>query len=361
MKLIIAGGGTGGHLFPGIAVARELIRQQPESEVLFICTSKDIDQSILEKSGFRFYPLKLTSVSGGLINALKGIGLMLKAAVSARKELSRFVPDAILGVGGGSSVPTVLLAAGKRIPIFIQEQNLVMGKANRRLARFSRKVFLAYGQAGKAIVPRINSLVTGNPVRPTISQAYSSARTLGLRDGVFTIFALGGSQGSERLNTAVREAALNLKHSKAEFQFLHQTGQAQYQEIKDFYRKEGITAYTAAFIDEIEQAYVSADLVVSRAGATSIAELTYLGKPMVLVPYPYATDDHQMMNARMLAGKGAAICLSDDETLSGALCKTLEELIQDKARLEHMSRASAQLGPHGAAEKIVLEMLKAVG
>lgn len=355
MRLIIAGGGTGGHLFPGIAVADEFLAAGPQNEVLFVGTERGIEARLLPKLG---YPLELISGSGikglGTLSKIKSGLRLLNGYAQSRQILKRFRPDLVLGVGGYASAPLLLAAQGMGIRIFIHEQNAMPGLANRLLGRFANCIFLSMPESASYFGKR-TTLLTGNPIRKEILWRFQERiRSVG---GEFRILVFGGSAGAHRINMALLEALPHLAPVKDRIRITHQTGEKDLTAVADGYGAAGFQAGVVPFIDDMAQAYGSADLVICRAGATTIAEVTACGKGCIFIPYPYAADDHQRRNAEALLQRGAGFMILEEELTGEALAREVLELMADPARLAEVERRARGLAQLDAAQAIVTEMV----
>jgi UDP-N-acetylglucosamine--N-acetylmuramyl-(pentapeptide) pyrophosphoryl-undecaprenol N-acetylglucosamine transferase len=351
MRVIIAGGGSGGHLFPGIAVAEELVRET-KAEVLFVGSEKGIEARVVPKKGYRIKYLPAEGIMGrsfsGKIRALYKLALSF---FEARKVLSSIKPDIVIGTGGYASVGPVLVAKTMSIPVMIMEQNVVPGAANKWLGKLANAVALTYQESMGAFA-RPKCYLTGNPVRPEIFSAAKnpSYQLFGLEPGLFTVFIFGGSSGARSINNAMVNALNYMLDTREAVQFLHQTGEQDYQSVREAYRKLGFRAMVVPFIYQMPEAYSIADLVVSRAGATTLAELTALGKPAILVPYPHA-GEHQDFNARKLEEFGAAKLIRDRELNGELLSAELRRLINSPAERNEMATKSKAIGKPDAAQR----------
>lgn len=353
MRLLIAGGGTGGHLYPGIALAEEVKTRHPRNEVLFVGSPRGLEVKAVPRAGF---PLELVDVGPlkrqGLLGFVRGIFRLPRAFLQSNAILRRFDPDVVVGVGGYASGPLVLAAWLRRVPTAVQEQNALPGFTNRLLGRFVRACFIAFDEARQGF-PRAKTHLLGNPIRRAFLDNFLHTKPPGAR---LSILVTGGSQGAHVLNLRVLEALELLAPALGpRLEVLHQTGAKDEAEIAARYEKlapTGLVARAAAFIDDMAQAYAGADLLVCRAGATTIAELTVCKKPSILVPFPFAADDHQTVNARSLVASGAAILLPEAELTGEKLAAELRALEGDRDRLKKMSRQSALLGRPEAAREI---------
>jgi UDP-N-acetylglucosamine--N-acetylmuramyl-(pentapeptide) pyrophosphoryl-undecaprenol N-acetylglucosamine transferase len=358
MRLLIAGGGTGGHLYPGIAVAEEVM-SRPGGEVLFVGTSRGIEAKAVPAAG---YPLELLEVSGlkrmGLMGTLRGVGRLPGAWARSRAILRAFDPDVVLGVGGYASGPMVFTAALGGRPTALQEQNSVPGFTNRVLGRFVRRAFIAFPEAADRF-PAGKAVPTGNPVRRSFLAATvgRAAAPSGKPVGGGRILVVGGSQGARAVNDLVVAAAEVWARADRWPSLVHQTGGTDAGRVSAAYAALGKAAEThiqvRPFIDDMPAAYASADLVIARAGAMTLAELAILGKPALLIPLPTAADDHQSKNARAFAEAGAARVLSQTGTTGAQLAAAVSDLLIDPARRASMAQAMAARARPSAAKDIV--------
>lgn len=346
MRIIFAGGGTGGHLFPGLAVAREFQRRDGATEILFIGTEQGIEYRLLPKEGFKLETLTVKGLKGrgirGAIDALYGVPASL---VRSLKILGAFRPDCVIGLGGYASGPVLLAAKLKRMRCAIMEQNLRPGFTNKLLARWVDRVFTAYGES-KNFFPGAGVIETGNPVRWTGLPRVQ-------RGDKFTLLVFGGSAGARRINYAVVEALKLLGDLTDKISITHQTGSLDYDAIKQAYASLPFEATVTPFIERMDQAYGGADLVLCRAGAMTIAELTVFGKAAILVPYPFAIYDHQRGNAESLQQRGAAEMILDRELNGAILAERIRGYFTDRQKLARMAAAAGALGRPDAAARIV--------
>ena len=345
-RVVIAGGGTGGHLYPGVAVARELLRRQPDAIVTFAGTARGIESRLVPREGFELDVIRSVGLKGrSIVNALRGLAIVPVSLVDAWALVSRRRPDVVVGVGGYSSGPVVLVAALRRIPTMLLEQNAVPGLTNRLLARVVRAAALTYGDVGNYFGRR--GFVTGNPVRPEFFDSSIVDSASGRK-----VLILGGSQGAHAINVAMVAAAAELGRRHPGLEIIHQTGERDLADVREGYRRAGVAARAESFIDGVACEMKSADLVVCRAGATTLAELAALGRPALLVPFPKATDDHQTKNALVLADAGAAALLSEN-SLAQRLADMTSDLLTDDTRRASMSAAMKAFARPDAATRIV--------
>lgn len=339
MKVIIAGGGTGGHLFPGIAVAEELIARG--HAVRFVGTEKGIEARAVPKAG---YPLDLIDIAGikakGMKGTLSGLFRVPRAMRQSRAILRRETPAVVVGVGGYASGPMVLAAALNKTPTAILEQNSVPGFTNKVLGRFVKVIFGAFKTAENSFAKRKYRLV-GNPVRRAVREALGDGAGGAAGEGVLVV---GGSQGAHAVNELVFAAMKLLRAIGQAPRIVHQTGEKDREDFARRYAEAEIAADVRAFIDDMGAAYRGAAVVVARAGASTLAELTMMGKPAILIPFPFAADDHQTVNARELADAGAAYLLAQATTSPAELADAMRGLLEDGDARRAMAAASRALG-----------------
>ena len=358
--VVIAGGGTGGHLYPGIAVARELLRRRPDAVVTFAGTAAGIESRVLPKEGFALDVLRSAGLKGTSPAALaRGLRLLPLSGLDAWRILSRRRPDLVIGVGGYSSGPVVLAAAARRIPTMLLEQNAAPGFTNRLLARVVRSAAVTFDPTLAFF--RGRGFVAGNPVRPEFlvpGAATGEAGGAG-RAGPSRVLIFGGSQGAHAINMAMVAAAPRL--AAAGVAITHQTGERDRAVVRDAYEQAGLAARVEPFLYEMHREMKAADVVVCRAGATTIAELTAAGKAAVLIPLPTAADDHQRLNAEVLARAGAADLLEQKALTGETLAARILALAGDAGRRGQMAAAARSFARPDAARVIVDRALELIG
>jgi len=343
--MIVAGGGTGGHLFPGLAVA-EALRRRGSSEVLFVGSSFGIEARVVPAAGFGLRLLPVRAVRGRGWRGPIEFALRTPAALlTAWRALGEFRPDVILGVGGYASFPIVCAAWLRRIPTVLLEVNAHPGLATRTLSRLAQAVCTSFPEA-EAYLPRGVARCTGTPVRELRRERPTNA------SNTFTLFIFGGSQGAHRINIEAVAAVGLLRARIAGLEVIHQTGANDFETVEAAYERAGIPAEVHAFIHDMASAYARADLIVCRSGST-VAELTSLGKAAILVPYPFAADDHQRANAESLQKRGAAEMILDRELTAELLAERVLALAQDRGRLESIARKARELGRPEAAQAVL--------
>jgi UDP-N-acetylglucosamine--N-acetylmuramyl-(pentapeptide) pyrophosphoryl-undecaprenol N-acetylglucosamine transferase len=338
-RVVIAGGGTGGHVFPALALAAELSARAPGCELLFVGSRGGLEERLVPAHGYRLELLEVGKLRGeGLARRLATLAGLPRAGVRALALLGRFAPDVVVGVGGYASGPLVLAAAARRIPTLLLEQNSVPGSTNRLLARVADRVLIAFRRAARWL-PADRTLLVGNPLRPALVAQLRAPRTRAHDRVRPCLLILGGSQGAHALNELACGAAPLLAARLPGLRVIHQTGRADHDAVCRAYAAAGVDARVEPFIEEMAAAYSAADLALSRAGATTIAELCCAGVPAVLVPYPHAADEHQAWNAREIAERGGALALLQRELSPARLAELLAQLLADGERLARMGRA----------------------
>ncbi len=343
--MIVAGGGTGGHLFPGLAVA-EAVAAQSDAQVLFVGSAYGIEARAVPKTRFPFQALPIRGLRGRGWRGAAALAWQLPVALlQAWRIVGTFRPTLVLGLGGYGSVPVVVAAWLRRVPSVLLEQNVHPGLANRVLGHLARRVCTTFAESAR-FFPAGRTMQTGNPVRPLTSSARPTADH-------FTLFVFGGSQGAHTINRAAVEAAAIVAEQLSGLRVMHQTGPADAEWVEQRYRERGVAAEVFPFVDDMASAYARAHLVVCRAGASTLAELAAVGKPAILIPYPFAADDHQRTNAKVLERHGAAEVIADAELSGERLAACVLALARDRERLEQMGHAARQLAVPDAALRVV--------
>ncbi len=353
MRTIIAAGGTGGHLFPALALAENL--REKGAEILFLGRKGGMETKLLRGKGFQLRTISASSLKRGFSLATLSLPLIvLKGILESLTLFREFRPQVVVGTGGYVSVPVVLAAKAYKIPTILQEQNLLPGLATRLLAPLSEEVCLSFPESRRYLRGRL-VVVPGNPVRRMRRWKKEEAhKRLGLGVKGRTILLLGGSQGAHSLNMALSEGMEALL--RAGIGLIWQTGEGDYQWAAQISR--GLKVKVEAFFEDMGLIYSASDLVISRAGASTIAELTLFGLPSVLIPYPFATKGHQRMNALSLERRGAALILENEALTGKTLVEKVIPLLRDDKRLNKMAAASAGLGRPRAAEEMADSILR---
>jgi len=353
IRLAIAGGGTGGHLFPGVAAAREISSRHAGAKILFITGEKQMEARIVERSGYRRETIRVEGLKGrGWRKGVLTLLALPRSFIQARRILRDFGPGVVLGVGGYSAGPVCVAARWLRIPTAAHEQNSFPGLTNRLLSRIVNRVFISFEES-RSRFPGGCLVFTGNPVREEILSA--SPRAIPM-EGNLSLLVVGGSQGALAVNTAVVAALERLKKQGRWFDVLHQTGEADYERVLRLYTDLGIRGSVTPFIEDMARGYANADLVVGRAGAGTVSELAALGRPSVLIPFPYAANDHQTTNARVLSDAGGAELLMQADLDGDSLARILARFDDDREALAHMGRRAAEKGRRGAARAMAEEL-----
>jgi UDP-N-acetylglucosamine--N-acetylmuramyl-(pentapeptide) pyrophosphoryl-undecaprenol N-acetylglucosamine transferase len=348
MRIIIAGGGTGGHVIPALAIAQQL-KKQFDAEVLFIGTARGIETRLVPQAGF---PLELIQVG-----ALKNVSLMTRAKTmfdlpraigASSRMLTDFDPEVVIGVGGYASGPAMVAAIRRRLPTLAFEPNVVPGFANRLIAHWVSAAAVHFEETCKYFP---HCRVTGVPVR-------SAFFAIPMKNsGTPTLLVFGGSQGARAINQAMIESLAGLQTNIPGIHIIHQTGQRDYDRVLAAYQQSGISGEVHKFIDDMPETFGRADLIVCRSGASTVGEITAAGKPAIFVPFPAAADDHQNFNARALERAGAAVVVEESDLGAAYLVETVSALIGDFGRLQAMSEAARSLAHPKAVEEIA-EMVR---
>lgn len=357
-RIIIAGGGTGGHIFPAIAIANALKKRDQQTEILFVGANGKMEMEKVPQAGYKIVGLDIAGFNRSSL--IKNIGLpfkIIKSYFQARKIMSEFKPDLVVGVGGYASFPMLQLAQQRNIPTVIQEQNSFAGKTNMILGKKAKRICVAY-EGMEKFFPKEKIVITGNPVRAAISQSTitksEGLRFFGLDEDKKTLLVVGGSLGAKSINEAI-DAKLDELLS-AGLQLIWQTGKPYAARAKQ--RVQGKTGVWANdFIAQMENAYAAADIVISRAGAIAIAEMCVMKKPVVFVPFPFAAEDHQTVNAMSLVNKNAALIVKDDEVME-KLSVTVLELAKNEEKQNELKKNIGELRITDADTRITDEIMK---
>lgn len=347
MKVLIAAGGTGGHIYPGIAVAKEVLKRDAASEILFVGTSRGLENKIVPENDFKLSLINSAGLKNvGLAGKLKGLFILPKSFLEARSIIRNFKPDVVVGAGGYVSGPVLLMASLLRVPTLVMDSNALPGFTNRRLAPFVTKAALTFEDAlpyfGK------KGIVTGNPVRKEFFEIASKER-----GGKTNLLIFGGSQGARAISNAMVEALPDLPHGK--INVVHQTGENDFENIRELYNRAGwgdaatVKPYIANMVDE----FAKSDLIICRAGATSCAEIAAAGRAALLIPLPTAADDHQRKNAEALEKSGAAQMILQKDLSGKILAETISNLINSPEKITAMETAAKRLAKADAAEVTV--------
>ena len=360
MRVLIAGGGTGGHLYPGIALARELQRRNPAAVVSFVGTASGIEARVIPREGYELDLIRVAGLKGmSTMARLRGFGLLPLAALDAWRVISKRRPDVVVGVGGFASGPVLALAAARGRPTMLLEQNALPGVTNRLLSHVVRAAAVNF-ETALTYFPR-TGFVAGNPVRPEFFPAENEeandrfTQPIGIEGEpprAARILIFGGSQGAHAINLAMVEAASRLAATGLHLAITHQTGERDVDLVRTAYQRAGLAARVEAFIFEIDREMKAAQLVVSRAGATTLAELAASATPAILVPLRSSTDDHQRKNAEVVARAGAALVVDERDLNGDTIAAAIAALVVDAGRRRAMAAAARTLARPDAAQRI---------
>ncbi len=355
IRIAIAGGGTGGHVFPGIAIAKALSSNM-EVDLLWIGTGRPVEKRVLGEEGYDLKVLKVKPIKGSgpgaVMKAMAGLPIsILKAAAM----LYRFRPDVVLGVGGYVAGPVLVAAHLLRIPTALHEQNVIPGLANKLAARFTQRVFVSFPETERYF-PGKEVTVSGNPVRSDlIDQARRYKRP---SNGCKRILVLGGSQGARGINEMVTSALISVWNSGHIISVMHQTGERDVEWVRSQYAKADVPSEVSPFLTDIGRHLGWADLVIARAGAGTVAELAAVGRPALLIPYPHAASSHQDANAEHLVSAGAALIFKEGETGAVKLASAIQDLLDEPERLKQMAQKAKKVGRTDAADQIAKGLIK---
>jgi UDP-N-acetylglucosamine--N-acetylmuramyl-(pentapeptide) pyrophosphoryl-undecaprenol N-acetylglucosamine transferase len=364
MKLVIAAGGTGGHVYPAVALAREAMRQEADTQVLFVGTTRGIESKVVPREGFDLRLITALPVMGmgpwAVLRAMLAMPVGLWQAIAILRERR---PDVVISIGGYTSPPVVMAAWLLRLPLALVEPNACPGQANRMLAPLATRIFAAF-ETARAYFPAGKVRIVGTPIRREfVEESEGETSSLVTRhsspeSGRMTLLAFGGSQGAHAINQAMIEAAPLLRRQSAPLRIVHQTGEADRAAVAAAYERAGFGADEARvepYLYDMPAVVRGADLVVARAGAVSVAELTACGKPAILIPLPHAIAGHQEHNARALEAAGAAVVVRQHELTGSRLAETVGRLLADRVRLSRMGECSRALGRPDSAAAIIAQ------
>jgi UDP-N-acetylglucosamine--N-acetylmuramyl-(pentapeptide) pyrophosphoryl-undecaprenol N-acetylglucosamine transferase len=354
MRVLIAAGGTGGHIYPGIAVAQEIVRRDASSKVQFVGTARGLETRLVPQAGFELSLIESAGLKNVSLSArVKGVALLPKSFLSARRLMRQFRPEVVVGAGGYVSGPVVLTAALTKLPTLVMESNALPGMTNRVLARFVDRAAVSFAQALPYF--RGKAKVTGNPVRREFFEIPPKQR----EPGKFSLLVFGGSQGARAINEAMVAALPKLKEVPGVLRIKHQTGSADFEKVKAAYAAAGWDdrADVRSYIDNMMADFAAADLVLCRAGATTTAELIAAGKASIMIPFPQAADDHQRKNAEALQTAGAAKMILQHELSGDRLAAEIAKLMNAPDEIDRMEEASRKLA-HGDAAAAAVDMIE---
>lgn len=361
MRLMISGGGTGGHIYPALALIQEVKKSEPDSKILYVGTHKGLESRIVPDQGIDFKTIKIQGFKRSLsLDNLKTIGLFLSSVSKARHMIKEFKPDVVVGTGGYVSGAVVFAAAMMRIPTVIHEQNSVVGVTNKFLSRFVTKIAISFENA-RSQFPEKKVILTGNPRATQVVniEKTESLTNFGLKDQTPTVLIFGGSRGAEKINSATMGALKDF--GTKDYQVLFVTGQVHFDKLMQGINQTDIADNVSIkpYIANMPEILPVVSAIVGRAGATSLAEITALGIPSVLIPSPYVTNDHQTKNAKSLVKVGAAELVTESELTSSKLVSVVDEIMNDQSIREKMSKQAKSLGEPEAAKNLY-NVLKSV-
>ena len=347
MKLAVCAGGTGGHIFPGIAVAEALIAEDNRNEVVFIGTTQGLEGGIIPKAGFRLLYVEARQFLGrSVLYKLMTVTRLLKGILISVSLLRKEKPNAVLGMGGFTSVPVIIAGLLCRIPTFIHEQNVQPGLANKILSRCTKQTFISFQETSNYLSER-KIIHTGNPLRKGLAEIRTA-----IPKEKFGVFVFGGSRGAKNINDAVIDLIGFLKGNK-EIIIYHQTGQEDYERVSQAYEQSDISHDVFPFTEEMEKYYRASDVVISRAGATTIFELAYFNRAAILIPYPYSAGGHQWKNASQVEKLGGAYVIANEEANGERLLNTIMHLMNERSLINEMGKNIGKLYVQDAAERII--------
>jgi UDP-N-acetylglucosamine--N-acetylmuramyl-(pentapeptide) pyrophosphoryl-undecaprenol N-acetylglucosamine transferase len=349
MRVLIAAGGTGGHIYPGIAVAKEVMRRDGESVVRFVGTARGLETRLVPQAGFELSLIESSGLKNvGVVARLRGLAILPKSFFAARRLIKEFQPNVVVGAGGYVSGPVLLSAALMSLPTLVMESNALPGWTNRRLARFVDKAAVTF----EAALPtfRGKGVVTGNPVRHQFFEIRAKRRD----PSQFSVLVFGGSQGAHAINEGMLAALPQLEEFHGAMRVTHQTGEADYESVREGYLKAGWNDVDVRrYIKDMVECFAKADLVICRAGATTTAELVAAGKAAVMIPFPLAADDHQRKNAEALEVAGAARMILQKDLTGERLASEIDTLMRDPEKITEMERGARKLAKGDAAAATV--------
>lgn len=359
MRAILTGGGTGGHIYPAVSIAREIQKRYKDAEIIFVGTENGLESKIVPKEGFELKTIKVRGFERKL--TLKNLVAVKEAVFSlagARRIIKDFKPDIVIGTGGYVCGTVMLTSALMGIPTMIHESNAFAGLTNKVLFSFVDKIALNFEEAAKYFNNPKKVVITGNPIRTDIFDItrHTGMQELGFNENLPLVLVTGGSRGARKINQSVLTLAEHCSKT-GKLQLLHMTGDTQYQAVLQSYKERSISVESpyvkvVPYLYNMPYAIAASDLIINRCGAMTLSEITALGKPSILIPFPYSADNHQEYNGRALEKKGAAIVILEKDLSEDKLKNTVLELFDDKLKLEVMAANSEKLGIRDASEKI---------
>lgn len=351
---MIVGGGTGGHITPALSIGEALKARNPQTELLFVGSDRGLEREMIGKAGFRLEEFSLSGLpTHPSLSAFKQTIQLLQAYQRIKRLIGEFKPDVIVGTGGYVTVPGVLAAKTSRVPLVLQEQNSVPGKANRLLSRWATEIHIHFTESRRWFKDRGKLRLSGNPVRIHIPEGrgLKTLQKYRLHPERKTVLILGGSQGAHSLNQAFIDMLPHFRNDR-DVQFVIQTGKQDYTLVLNSVRDSAVRVVVKSFLHQIEEIYGVTHLVLARAGAMTVSEISACGLPSILVPYPHAADDHQTANARALSDKGAAVLLKDQDLSGERMAQEIRKLLSEPGRLREMGRFAYSLSRPDAARRI---------
>ncbi len=348
-RIILCGGGTGGHLFPGIAIALAIRKRIPESTILFVGTRRGLEERVLPRYGFEFQPIRSAGFKNlNISKKLKALLILPIGILEGFRLIRSFKPLVVIGLGGYSAFPLMIAAAVRRVHRTIQEQNVIPGLTNRILAPFAHRIFISFDLTARYF-PAHKTLLTGNPIRDNLCVERRGLLTGNVRH----LLVLGGSLGAHFINQLCIATLPPILQAHPEMHIHIQTGKADYWKVHKAFEKFDYRVKVSPFIEEMSSAYSQADLIIARAGATTLAEISACGIPAILIPFPYAANDHQTENARFFSSRGGALLLQEKEIEERGFTSLLNELLTHPEKLREMAKRMKALGRPDAADRIV--------
>jgi UDP-N-acetylglucosamine--N-acetylmuramyl-(pentapeptide) pyrophosphoryl-undecaprenol N-acetylglucosamine transferase len=351
---MLTGGGTGGHLFPGIAIAQAFKKVDDKNSIMFCGTGKEFEIKTVNNEGFEYGVVKSEGIKGySILRKIKALGMIPVGVLKAISIIGRFKPDLVIGLGGYSSAPFALGAFLTGRKIVLCEQNVIPGITTRMLSKLAKKVYVTFENTRINLNPK-KIMCTGNPVRSEIKPVERTKTEL------FTVFITGGSQGAHTINMALKDSLAILKDEK-NLKIIHQTGIHDEEELQKEYKKQNIDSEVSAFFYNMHEIYAQSDLIISRAGATTIAELTMIGKASIFVPYPYAADNHQEHNAMSLVEKSAGLMIKNSDLTGEVIADKILHFMANREELVKMEKNALSIGKPNAAMDIVSDCYNVAG
>ncbi len=362
MKMVFAGGGTGGHLMVGLSTAEEISSRYHNAQIYFFGTDKSFEQRCVEQRGFLFHQIRSKQLGKSLTDKIRFGVATLIGVFESLIALKTIKPDVVVGLGGYASAAPIIAAKLLSIPSVLLEQNVIPGKANRLLAKWVDEVYCHWRGSLKWFSHAKVVRVTGTPIRKEIVQGQKAraAQKFGLNPSKKTILITGGSQGAQSINEVIIKCLPKMESLDGELQIIHCTGEYSYEMVKEAYSKTAIGAHVCSFLDDMGAAFSMADVIICRAGATTIAEITALGIPAILIPYPYAADNHQYWNAMELVGNGGGYLIQQLDLTPEKIMALITELFENKEKYNRMKMFNKGMGIPNAARNVVDNLCRVI-